>query len=413
MRRSARRTLTITGITALVAGSVLVAAPAYADVWDIENDGAVWDDVNDNARTIADGFTYFPDFLGSGVEVDGWKSDAFDLFLSHVVFTDGVEEANVSFTPASAVLQDGGRSTIVAEGSAILPTTQQVDVTLTLELEGSFARWTIESTSTGSGELRLRGGLGADGDVDFDIVSPSAIVSSDGTSEHDPIIGFQLTGGTFSVADGDDTVHLSVPVNGISTLVVALQDYDACGKAATGASMIARVPHLAEQFGATLGLLDSTCIDITPVEDFASSEETDQVLAVTQLPSESDPSLGVLDEWLEYSYFESGPLFVVAGLPDGLSLTFDAEASTLHLTGSTDPGHYEVRIGFAADSDPEESQAFDFPVLATLVFEVTGPELAETGTDTVRGAVAGVGFLALGLLALLALRSTRRAGSGR
>ena len=388
MNRHARRAFAAASGTILVAGAVLVtAAPASADDYQIDSGTFLWWGVEDNGLEITDADSNFPDLFGSGTEVQGWTSDAFDDFLDELELTDGSEILDASPTPVSHSIVDGGRSTLVASDTLEFASGAVVELTVTLDIEGNYARWTITTAVTGgTAEVRVVGELGSDSDSEYELLSPKTLVSSDGAYGGDPIIGYQLVGAgaTFLVADGDDDVSVLFPAGDTVTLVVALEDYDMCGRDAALADMTARAPSLATTFGASFFPLDTRCVTIDQPQSASADAPVDQTLTVTDVSAANAYYAGdILDYYSSEDVFLENVRLFTSGLPAGLSLGYDPATQRLQLTGSAAAGDYQVRIALADvyEYELEGVPQYDYrrPLFATLAIQITAPELA--GTD--------------------------------
>jgi len=425
MKSPVRRFVAASTACALGLGGVLLAVgPASADSSDISNEAIYWLGVEDNALEIRDAIARYQDLLGSGYDVDGWTGDAFDSFIYSFEADDGGGPEDFVMTPVSFDIQDGGVSTIVAEGEADLGDGNVVSATVTLTVQGSYARWTVETAGPDTAALWISGELGSDSGTEYNVVSPTTLVSSDEAPGWDPIIGYQLLGdgASFDVVDGDDMVYVDFPVGSTMTLVMALQDYDPCARDAALAAMAARVASLSSTFGETIPLLDTACLAIDAPVAFAAGTPTDQTLSVEDISVSPEPGPdSALVYWLGYPYFETRfegeeIFFISEGLPAGLTLDFDPDSVTLHLTGTAAAGTYPVRIGFF-HSEPYDGEDYRHnPLLSTLSLVVTGddeavdPELAATGVSDATPAVAMFGGLLLlvGAAALGGLRVASR-----
>lgn len=404
MNRHARRALAAASSTLLVAGAVLVAAaPASADDYPVESGTFTWWDVEDDALEIADAWADYLDLFGSGVAVEGWTSDAFDDFLELLEVTDGSETLAASPTPFSHDVVNGGRSTFVAHDTLEFTSGADVELTVTLEIEGNYARWTITTAVTsGTADVRVVGELGSDSDSEYELLSPTTLVSSDDVYGSDPIIGYQLVGAgaTFQVVDGDDDVNVLFPAGDTVQLVLALEDYDMCGRDAARADMTARAPSLATTFGASFGAFDTRCVTIDPPQSAAANTPVDQTLTVTDVSAANAYYPGdILDYYSSEGAFLANARLFTSGLPAGLSLSYDPATQQLHLTGTAAAGDYQVRIALADVYEYElegvPQYEYSYPLFATLAIEITAPELAATGASDATPVIAVLGGLLL------------------
>lgn len=420
MNRHLRRALAAAAACLIGLGAVLVtSASASAAEFDIFNDAIVWEEADDRALEIDDASSYYTDLFGSGVDVIGWTGDAFDGFLFDLGVTDGVDTEFANLTPVSDDIVDGELSTIVATDTVALGAAT-VEVTVTLEIQGNYARWSITTEVSGGSDVDVwvEGELGSDSDSEFTLLSPTTLVSTDGPDNgSDPIIGYQLIGdgASFDVTDGEDYVVVDFPAGSTTSLVLALEDYDLCGRDAAVFDMTARVPTLNATFGATIMPADTRCVTIASPTRFSTSTTTDQALAVTDVSAANSDFAGeTLDDWADDGdYLGEAELFT-SGLPAGLTLGYDPVAHVLRLTGAAAPGTYTVRTALANSSvssgDEGTFTVRIFPLFSTLTIEVTGPELAATGADEFTPTLAVFGGLLLlaGAAGLGATRVLRR-----
>jgi LPXTG-motif cell wall-anchored protein len=256
--------------------------------------------------------------------------------------------------------------------------------------------------TSGTADVQIVGELGSDDDTEYNILSPTTLVSSDGPLGWDPIIGYQLvgSGASFLVTDGDDQVNVLFPAGDTVQLVLALEDYDMCGRDAALADMTARAPSLATTFGASFGALDTRCVTIDPPQPAAANTPVDQTLTVTDVSAANAYYAGdLLDYYSSEDVFLENARLFTSGLPAGLSLGYDPATQRLHLTGSAAAGDYQVRIALADVYEYElegvPQYEYSYPLFATLAIEITAPELAATGASDATPVIAVLGGLLL------------------
>lgn len=104
--------------------------------------------------SIYDVSAYYPDFAGTGLGLFGWARDGFDELFFDPSGRDPTgewfylgETAQIDFDPIGA--PDYGSDSIVSQGYQRVVidleegATAEFDACITLEMEGSFARWTL------------------------------------------------------------------------------------------------------------------------------------------------------------------------------------------------------------------------------------------------------------------------------
>lgn len=404
---------------ALVVTAVLAfggaIAPAAAATADVTTPGWVWEGVNDANADIDDAFASYEDLLGDGVVTTGWTEDAFDDILdtgpAYATWSvpDGELYGDWVYLDLQNVsVSQDGRTIVVGRSGLALPGQAEevtVDVTVTLEIAGSFARWTVDTSSSaplpGDFQIHFEGNIGADSDSVF-LADGSAVVSHDGP-KWDPIIGYQTAGngslitGTYNNAD--NTLFAAVGA-GRSSLTVALLDYAPCAAAAALEKMQALAPTLVDSFGQT-------------IEPVYSGGDCASLPARLEL---SGPVTGVIPVAIPdavSSYFTETAVAVVLEAPEGVDVGLDgllaSDEPTISLEGpALEPGSYPVTVAVVQEG---VDGYFEPHYLTTTIVIAEGspeldddaPELAATGAvDTVvplgLGAAAllvGLGFAAL------------------
>jgi LPXTG-motif cell wall-anchored protein len=377
-------------------GAVGLASGAAAAEPDVTTPGWYWVAVSDTALSITDAVDSYPDFQGSGINFGNtWTSDALDGVFYYVSATyDGGLIADLrGFTSVSAVYVDGGVTTVVGGQSVDFGGGNTFDVTLTLTIQGSYARWDLGYVSTGVGDVNLLdtymvGNLGSGGDAHYVAVGTNALVTDD-QNNGDPVIGvhFDSPGAwAYDVTDGDDNIAVNF-AGPASTFILSLQSYDPCSFDAAIAAMTALAPTFPATFGGDNDLiLSPTCLAIAPPAEIEIGASTNQILTFTQ-----DPRLAArwdISDPLASDWFRS----VALDLPAGLTLATEFDAGTgaprLRLTGTAPAGTHVVHV-LSYYGDGTDSYE---PVVSTFTVEVV---LAATGTES-----ANLVWLALGLIGL-------------
>lgn len=411
MNKRARVALASALSAVIVAASA--AAPALADTDDIRTANAYWSYVDDSAPYISDAESYYPNLLGTGVELPfGWTGDTFDGFLSDITL-DG---STVDFVSAAggAGWVDGGLSSFAYTGTAP-GFDPAAEISATLEIQGNYARWTFTQVAGPTGTLRLSGNLGSDGYQTATVVAPNAAVVSSDDNEADPVIGYWFSGaaGTLSVpsSGAGDYVVFTATTSSPATAVVALQDYAPCGEDRAVADMVSLVPTLNSSFGQSIdGELD--CASVVAPAQLAIGSATSQRLAVT-----IDPAV---DAWLDSPWAaESLPGYLddptivgsaFVGGPAGTAYAFDPATSEVTISGApTEAGTFDVALvlyitGIEDYIRGEEGNAY--PLVARFTVTVAEPALAATGLSDVTP--AAVVFAALFLISGTAMVWFRR-----
>lgn len=404
MNRHVRRALAATTTTALGLGAALaVAAPASADDWNISTPAIEWEYVEDNALYIEDAYAHYPDLFGSGVDVDGWTGDAFDGFLNDFSLTYDGETVSANLVPVSASIADGGLSTIVASGDVTFADETSVDFQATLEIQGNYARWSFVFSGDTAVGVSLWGDLGSDSNSQYVSVGSDALVSHDQYG-YDPIIGYQVAGAEVAFSTGDvGYTGFSASTAAPLSIVIALQDYDPCSRDAAIAAMTARAASLSSTFGQVIYPM-SECVSLVAPAGFVSGAKTTQTLALTVAD-------GVEQEEVQ-AYLGSEEIqWAIAGLPEGLSASFDRETLTFSLTGTAPAGTYEFRaVFFGAGEGGASSPIFVAPQSFTVA-AAAAPQLADSGLSDVSPALVVVALLLIlggaGALVVRRVHSTR------
>ncbi|UYN84769.1 MAG: hypothetical protein KIT89_06315 [Microcella sp.] len=244
----------ITLAASLLAALSLALVPATAAVaadQDVTTPGWRWLDVYDNGYRLQDVESYYTDFLGSGVELAGWRRDAFDDLMRITAFDpeagDGGEFVPtyplvrfgsdvlgpLPITPVSASWVDNGRTSTVGTVTADFGDGRVVTVTFTMEIENSTARWTVSPDVVGGDpaevEIEIGGDLGSDGDSTYVDLGGGAWISHD-TNRGDPVIAWRLSGVSpqMGTVDVPGAVIFRAPGTASSSVTVGVIDFDEC-----------------------------------------------------------------------------------------------------------------------------------------------------------------------------------------
>lgn len=408
---------------AIAGTTCLVASPALAASSTVTTAGWTWADVEDTTLGIDDASSIRRDVLGSGLDLAGWTEDAFDNgFLSDVGYSWQVSDYLYP-TPVSFDSVPGEGATVVASVSHDVGGGEDLDVDFTLEIAGSFARWTFDLSDGGGGfldEVELYGGgeLGSDDPIATP-VGTDGLVMSDGT-QYDPVLGFHIAAdGSAATVSGQTGLDLAeFTATGASTVVltVALLDYDPCRADDAVAEMVALVPSLPDHFGEDLAPLSGSCVTVGIPEPMTAGKPTDQLLdlAFTGALAGGSPRLDQ-QSYLDYvDTWTSGLAAIAAGLPEGLAVEVVPHPVTmepaLRLFGTpTASGNGEAPLVlYGATNGPDV--AGELPLDAAIRFDVAAaPVLPATGP------ALSAGLLTAGLVALAAgatLRFAARRSAG-
>lgn len=437
-----RRTASASIVAALIGVSVLVAGPAAADEYELSTSGWDWIGVHDTALGISDAAAYHRDVLGSGLTLKGWTEDAFDAYenvdgyLSSLGFTHvnpGLSGV-LAPVPVSQLPQPGGGMRIISEQLDLdLGDGAFLDVTVVLDIRGSFARWTITADDGGSGLVTGFFGSGEfGGPTSATNVGAGGLVVT-GPSGLGPVVGLSVTSdGDSELFDGTDPEFPTFEASGATEMVVtvALLEYDPCGESAAIAQMTALVPDLESHFGTDLAPVFGECVTVGAPALLQAGQATDQLIPLTfsgalagghpRLDGDSYPDYIV--DWT------SGLAVLEDGLPNGLTLEIAGtpDAPALRLVGTpllAFSGEVPLRF-YGVRNDPAYSG--EMPIAATLTLDIDGlditnpdpdgdggggaggGELPPTGPGDATGSlVAGAAVLVLGVLVRLASRPRR------
>lgn len=410
MHRSASRAARMLIVTGAVGAVTVVAAvPAAAATATVTTTGWDWLDVHDTTLGISDAVAFHRDVLGSGVDLKGWTEDAFDAYesvdgyLSSVGFdhADPQLSGYLIPTPVSFDVHPSGGATIVSEvvdhdlgGGATL------DATFTLEIAGSFARWTIEVDDGGSGLVESIWGAGELGSpTTATPVGGDGLVVT-GPPGLGPVIGFHVeSDGVTDAIDGSDPEFPGFMSIGASTIAftIALLDYDPCAEADAVAAMTALVPDLEAHLGESLEPVLSDCVDVAAAAEMQLGSPTDQLLELT-LMGDLAGGHSRLDGQSYFDYVDdwtSGLGVLAPDLPAGLDLEVVQHPVTmlpaLRLSGMpivAFSGEVPVRLYGIRQNQPF---AGEMPLAATLALDIDSLDLAAPDDDPSGGVLADSG----------------------
>jgi hypothetical protein len=389
------------------AGALGLATTASAA--DVATPDVQWDDVNTDALYIGDAGSYYADYFG--VETFGWTSDAFDGFLSEFAVQYLADDpVDVTVTPVSATFAPNGLSTVIADGTAEVGDGITVSVDLTLEIQGSFARWSFDFSTEDPADLDditvfTTGNLGSDNSTTFE-EADFGLLSWDGLG-FDPILAWQVEtsqDGLFLHADGDDIAGMSFDA-GPLVLTIGLQEYDPCNLdlALDTARDLLDDPL---PFGTTLpALYTLDCVTPTGPVNLAINSPANNIVPV-------GPAAGFNPEWLDLLNGVWQPdaftALAIDGLPAGLTLTGEVDAagkSLLRVTGTaTTVGTYSVHVfGYWSFDDDGNYYPAEMTLTITVGLPATG------GPDALPIGIGAALLLLAGGAMLLTRRLERRA----
>jgi hypothetical protein len=370
-----------------------------------------WDSVTNNGVEIVDAYALYSDFDGSGVTAYGFASDAFDSFFNEdeggFEFLGPIIPLDID--PVSENYVDGGLSTLVGLQQLDFGNGNTFDVNVTLEIQGSFARWTVDIVATGAGSVSdltyaFEGNLGSDDGSVYVPLSAGQMVSYQSADVQygiDPIIGWHLVAEESAVIDAvNDDDDVFIFGSGDFTLTVGLNDYDPCSFDAAYNAMVAAVPTFGSTFGNTLpSHYLVNCLEIPNPPAQAAGTPLDVMLPLT-VPDE-------VTTWFSSSYdnaFETGVEAVFTSLPPGVtgSLEYVGVVPHIRLVGTMPAVTSTVSVLTTSD-EYWDSQGWPFASTITLT-----AVLSDTGTTPETPWLAGVaGALAIVGAGLLAVRRFR------
>ena len=327
---------------------------------------------------------------------------------------------------------------------------------MTLELEGSTARWVVTPTAGPSdATIVIDGNLGSDGNETVVVVDPDTAVVSSDIGARDLVIGAQIAApdGAVTSEAGDGSLDFTFVSSGPATIVVAVQDFAPCARQVAIDEMIDRVANLTEGFGEVIpGALE--CATVTAPATLDQGAPVDQELAFAIDPLVDASTSGGVS--VNFSLANGpGPYLgdpsavgsSVVGLPAGVIGTVDLATQTLTLTGTpTESGSFSAAL-ILYRTDVRDYQfrvvGNGIPVVARFDVTVTAPptvtppvvtppggvtpvpeapvsglgsggarvtdrDLPDTGADGLAAAVLGLALLGLGSVIVASGRLARR-----
>lgn len=390
------------------------ALPAAAETQDLDTPGWLWLDVSDNAYELQDVESNYSSFFGSGVELEGWRDDAFDT-LMRIAFYDpevddsvdtypyvrfGVDESPVlALSPVSGTWVANGRTEFVSTATADFGDGRVVTVTFTMRVEESTVQWVIDQEVVGGDpatvELVFGGDLGSDDDTTFVDLGSGAWISHDENSG-DPVIAWLLTGGIGvpGFVDGVGRVEFVADATQTSTVTVGVIDFDECSFDEAVSTMSAAAPTLA--LGTAFEPLYVTdCLTTPTTVTLGPGQPATEILPL-------EPSQPLIDDnWAPSDatgFADSGWRVDIVDGPAGMTATLEwveATSSMQIRLGGTPTTAWSGPVTFVVHSGDE-------PVLVETILSV---ELAASGPAD---AVVPLLMTALGAALLGALLLRRR-----
>lgn len=355
---------------ALVCAAGLAAAPVALAGASASGDAQTgnwrWHDVTDNGVSIYDVSAYYPDFAGTGLGLFGWARDGFDELFFDPFGGDPTgewfylgETAQIDFDPIGA--PDYGSDSIVSQGYQRVVidleegATAEFDAYITLEMEGSFARWTLRIEPANGADVSnliydLRGELGSDFETTVVTVADNQLVSYQAPADAiDPIIGWHLEADSAAIGvhpgDPDNMgpwLGGEVVVSGVGdfVLTIGVVDYDPCSFDEALDYMVATVPDFPAVAGGSLASFYTVdCLQLpTPAPQVVGTPL--DILIPLELPAEffvwhpawqgDDYSANFAVAFLDIPAGVSGQVVDVAGAPYlNLTGTVPAQESTI------------------------------------------------------------------------------------
>lgn len=419
--------------------AITAATPANAAIHAVQTGDSGWWDVSDTSASIGDAGSFTPDFLGTGIAVYGWTYDAFDYFpfedaaSAYLAFFGGPLQPWQGWTTDSGPAQVGDVWTVtISSSTGDIGSGNQLDVEITLTLEGSFARWDVDFDLAGPDPdlwtFTMMGELGSDEHSTYIPVGSDRMVSHDRGQGPDPILGWQLIGpSSFDVSNDDDEVLIySTPEDGGFSLLLGQLEYDPCSHPAAVAAMTGHLAQFETLAGSVLPpIYADDCVVYDdelsfPIGtafvrniDLASNSEIDSAV---DGPYYFESSGYDGDGWQEQVYQTAVLLSGPAGLIVQLLVDDATNTAQLRFSGSVSPaawqafGNAPIQVAllqvYQYDEDGDDSHVEYYAPLL-LTFPGSSAEMPATGSgDSSAAALGGLGLVALG--AVLALTARRR-----
>jgi LPXTG-motif cell wall-anchored protein len=417
VRSKVRASVVGAGVAALAVVAVAPAAYAAAtDSQDVQTPGWYWQSVANDGVAISELTSYFEDFQGTGVPLYGWTDDGFDGFLQNggsFEYT-GYASVSISLNPVSESYVNNGLTSIVGSQDIDFGDGITFTVTSTMEIQGSYVRWTFDVENTGAGNeadltYQISGNLGSDDETVWEAGGPGEYVSYQTQASGywvDPVFGWKLTTpGTaaMSVADTNDSPDIAG--SGDFVLTLAAVEWDVCSLDAARAGMAAAVPTLDATFGASLPEYYTTnCWALTSPASAQPGAAIDYSIALDGLPAEFAPSFDLVDA----DYLDDMGV-IVKSAPAGVTVTLEYDGGGnpyLHVVGTMPATASTIEVvlySMYGGEGPAIEGAWPFMSTFSL-----SPALAETGTQESTPWIAGSAvFLLLSGAMLLVWRSRR------
>lgn len=415
-RSAARRALSAVILAPLIALAPALSATALEQ--DVETPGWRWLDVSDDAYVIQDVESFYADFFGSGVSLDGWRDDAFDDLMRIAFFDPDIEDSVdtypyvrfgpdespvLAFTPVSGAWVSNGLTQFISTATADFGDGRVVTVTFTMRVEESTVQWSIAQEVVGGDAttvgLVFGGDLGSDSDTTFIDLGSGAWVSHD-ENRGDPVIAWLLEGGiqTPSFSDGSGRVEFVASAETDSTITVGVIDFDECSFDEALATMSAAAPTLAAGM-AFEPIYVTDCLTTPATVALGPGQPASDILPLVP----SDPLID--DSWAPFDaveFAESGWRVDIVDGPAGLIATLEwVEASSsmqIRLSG-TPTEAWSAPVTFVVHTGDE-------PVLVQTELSV---ELAATGVSPAAVTAAGIASIVLLLGGVLLRRRSTAA----
>lgn len=421
---------------AVLALALVPATGANAEDVDVDTPGWKWLSVRDTTLGIGDATAYHRDVLGTGDDLLGWTSDAFDQYESINGFLDGVGYDHVLPNLDAWLFPEPVSSSVTPDGASFTSRVEEthlgdddfLDVEFTLEIVGSFARWTIELVGAthvlegvyGSGEL---------GDHDgATMVGTNALVATDSTG-FQPVVGMHVaSNGTSTEVEYYEPAGVGFFSAEATQLVItiALLEYDSCSVEEAHDAMVDLVPELPDRFGDDLPPVLGDCIQVEAPEPMQVGTPTDQVLELTLVDEFAGGSARLENEsYFRYLELYTGGPGVLGDLPAGLNVEVVEHPVTsepaLRLFGmpiEAASGEHPLRF-YGVRNLPDVMG--EMPAAATVRLVVESFDLADpepepdpadggdAGTLPASGADPGAGIALAGACVLLGSLVWRRA----
>ena len=399
--------------------------------------------VNDGDPTyVGDWYSY----LNPDAKLYGWTNDAFDGWGVVTLVDENSNDWTLNqATPDSVTTAPDGTTTVVFSGntSDALMYSTSYDVTATITLQGSFAKWSVDIARIDSAPVDanlfivVTGTVGANDQSIFDRVDHT-LVSSDG-GINDPVVAWQAThvGGSFpahpwSATDGNDQIQASAYGSTNLSVIAAMVEWDPCSYDAALAYAESIKTTLVDNFGTELEPLQA-CLTVAPLSLNVGTPVT-STLSYSIPANATDPD----GFWRFFGYndpeFIFNPVTVdIQGLPAGVTFTQSQDPATgvvtIRLAGTpTESGSFAptvtiARVHYDGDTAPLGLTGFASPLATdfTEPLEATGSitvgtSLANTGVNGAQNAMLlgiGGGILVLGAAALIILAVRRRNSAKR